>query len=83
MELVKLGKSGQVSIPRAILRALGISGEQTFLVEAADDGSIVLRQAAVYPVEIYSEARVREFEEADRITPRESERLARKLGLSR
>jgi len=83
MELVKLGKSGQVSIPRAILRKLGISAEQTFIVEAADDGAIVLRQAAVYPVEIYSEARVREFEEADRITPDESARLARKLTSSR
>jgi bifunctional DNA-binding transcriptional regulator/antitoxin component of YhaV-PrlF toxin-antitoxin module len=83
MELVKLGKSGQVSIPRAILRRLGISGEQSFLVEAADDGSIVLRQAAVYPVEIYSDARVREFEAADRITPAESGRVARKLKSSR
>jgi bifunctional DNA-binding transcriptional regulator/antitoxin component of YhaV-PrlF toxin-antitoxin module len=83
MELVKLGKSGQVSIPRAILRRLGISGEQTFLVEAADDGSIVLRQAAVYPVEIYSEARVREFEDADGMTPPEAARLARKLKSSR
>ncbi len=83
MELVKLGKSGQVSIPRAILRRLGISPEQTFMVEAADDGSIVLRQAVVYPVEMYSDARVREFEEADRITPAESARLARKLKPSR
>lgn len=83
MELVKLGKSGQVSIPRAILRRLGISPEQTFMVEAADDGSIVLRQAVVYPVETYSDARVREFEEADRITPAESARLARKLTSSR
>jgi bifunctional DNA-binding transcriptional regulator/antitoxin component of YhaV-PrlF toxin-antitoxin module len=83
MELVKLGKSGQVSIPRAILRRLGISGEQSFLVEAADDGSIVLRQAAVYPVESYSDARVHEFEEADQMTPAESSRLARKLKSSR
>jgi bifunctional DNA-binding transcriptional regulator/antitoxin component of YhaV-PrlF toxin-antitoxin module len=83
MELVKLGKSGQVSIPRAILRRLGLSGDQTFIVEAADDGSIVLRQAAVYPVEIYSEARVREFEDADRITPDEAARLARSLEPSR
>lgn len=72
-----------MSIPRAILRRLGLSGDQTFIVEAADDGSIVLRQAAVYPVEIYSEARVREFEDADRITPDEAARLARSLEPSR
>jgi bifunctional DNA-binding transcriptional regulator/antitoxin component of YhaV-PrlF toxin-antitoxin module len=79
MELVKLGKSGQVSIPRAILRQLGIVGEQTLLVDTAADGSIVLRQAGVYPLEIYAEARLSEFEEADRISAGESARLKRKL----
>ena len=79
MELVKLGKSGQVSIPRAILRRLGIVGEQSLLIDTSDDGSIVLRQAGVYPLEIYGEARLREFAEADRLTARESSRLKRKL----
>ena len=79
MELVKLGKRGQVSIPRAILRRLGIVGEQTLLVDTAADGSIVLRQAGVYPLEIYSEERLREFDEADRLTPAESARMRRKL----
>ena len=53
MELVKLGKRGQVSIPRGVLRRLGIAGEQTLLVDTTADGSIVLRQAVVYPLEIY------------------------------
>lgn len=79
MELVKLGKSGQVSIPRAILRRLGIVGEQTLLVDTAADGAIVLRQAGVYPLEIYGEERLREFEAADRLTASESARLKRKL----
>lgn len=78
MELVKLGKRGQVSIPRALLRRLGIVGEQTLLVDTAADGSIVLRQAGVYPLEIYGEERLREFEDADRMTAGESARLKRK-----
>ncbi len=82
MELVKLGKRGQVSIPRAILRQLGIDGEQTLIVEVTPDGSIVMRQAGVYPLETYSEERVREFEEADRMTAGEKARLKRKLGRS-
>jgi bifunctional DNA-binding transcriptional regulator/antitoxin component of YhaV-PrlF toxin-antitoxin module len=77
MELVKLGKSGQVSIPRSVLRRLGISGEQAFLVDTTPDGAIVLRQAGVYPIEIYSDERLREFDEADRLTPRERERVTR------
>ena len=79
MDLVKLGKSGQVSIPRAILRRLGIVGEQTLLVDTSADGSIVLRQAGVYPLEIYGEERLREFQEADRMTAAEGARLKRKL----
>jgi bifunctional DNA-binding transcriptional regulator/antitoxin component of YhaV-PrlF toxin-antitoxin module len=68
-----------VSIPRAILRRLGIAGEQTLLVEVSAEGSIVLRQAGVYPLEIYSEERLREFEESDRLSPGEGGRLKRKL----
>jgi len=79
MELVKLGKRGQLSIPRAILRRLGIVGEQTLLVDTSADGSIVLRQAGVYPLEIYGEERLREFEESDRLSPDESARLKRRL----
>jgi AbrB family looped-hinge helix DNA binding protein len=79
MELVKLGKRGQVSIPRAVLRRLGIAGEQTLLVDTTDDGSIVLRQAGVYPLETYSEERRCEFEQADCLTAAEKARLKRRL----
>lgn len=83
MDIVKLGKSGQVSIPRAILRSLGLEGEQTFIVEATEDGAIVLRQAGVYPIETYSADRLKEFEEADRMSPREAARLKRRLNTAR
>ncbi len=62
MELVKLGKKGQVTIPRAILRSVGLTGDAPLLVDATPDGAIVLRPAAVYPIEIYSDERVLEFE---------------------
>jgi bifunctional DNA-binding transcriptional regulator/antitoxin component of YhaV-PrlF toxin-antitoxin module len=77
MELVKLGKSGQVSIPRAVLRRLGITGEQAFLVETTPEGAIVLKQAGVYPIEMYSDARIREFDEGDRLTASEAANLKR------
>jgi bifunctional DNA-binding transcriptional regulator/antitoxin component of YhaV-PrlF toxin-antitoxin module len=79
MELVKLGKSGQISIPRAILRRLGISGEQAFLIDTTPDGAIVLKQAGVYPIELYSDGRIREFDEADRLTAGETAKLKRAL----
>lgn len=62
MELVKLGKKGQLTIPRAILRSVGVADESPLLVETTGDGAIVLRPVAVYPVEMYSDARIDEFE---------------------
>jgi AbrB family looped-hinge helix DNA binding protein len=75
MELVKVGKKGQVSIPRSVLRRLGIEGDVFMVVDTTADGGILLRQAGVYPLEVYSDDRLREFEEADRISPEEVEQL--------
>jgi len=75
METVKLGKKGQISIPKAILEALGLEGEMLLLAEATDDGAILLRPAGVYPIEIYSDARVREFLAEDEMSPAEARRV--------
>ena len=79
MQLVKLGKKGQVSLPKAILRQAGISGETPLLVDATDDGAIVLRQAGVYPIEIYSDERIAAFLEEDRMTPEQTAMLNKAL----
>ncbi len=79
MELAKLGKKGQLSVPRSILRQVGISGDTPVLVEATEDGAILIRPAAVYPIETYSEERVREFLAADRLDPERAERLRKTL----
>jgi AbrB family looped-hinge helix DNA binding protein len=65
METVKLGRSGQVSIPRAMLRRLGIEPEALMIVETTPDGAILLRPAGVYPIEIYSDERIASFLEED------------------
>ncbi|MGH8701996.1 MAG: AbrB/MazE/SpoVT family DNA-binding domain-containing protein [Burkholderiales bacterium] len=75
MELVKLGKKGQVTIPKGILKQTGIPEDSPLLVEAAPDGSIVLRPAGVYPIEVYTDRRIKEFEDADRMTPGEEARV--------
>ena len=67
MELAKIGKKGQLTIPRSVLQAAGITEESRVVLEATSDGAIVMRQAAVYPIEFYAEARVREFEETNTI----------------
>ena len=75
MNMTRVGKKGQISIPKAVLDRLGIEPETVLLVEARDDGSILLRPAGVYPVEHYSDTRVGEFLEEDRLTDKEVARL--------
>jgi len=79
MPMVKLGKKGQVSIPKAILDRLGLEGEVPLLVETTPDGGILLRPAGVYPIETYSDERIREFDEGDRMDARTSARVRRAL----
>ncbi len=79
MEAIKLGKKGQLSLPAAVLRKMGIQGAATLLIEAGDDGTVILRPAAVYPVELYTAARMKEFEDANRLTQTEAARVRKVL----
>ena len=80
MDLVKLGKKGQLSLPAAVLRKLGVQGAATLLVDTTDDGAVVLRPAGVYPIEIYTDARIAEFDKENRLTASEKARLRKALG---
>ena len=80
MDIVKLGKKGQLSLPAAVLRKLGLRGAATLLVEATDDGAVILRSAAVYPIELYSDARIKEFDAANRHTGAEKARVRKAVG---
>ena len=62
MEAIKLGKNGQIAIPRAVMKRLNLKGDETLLLEVSDEGVIQLRSAVVLPIEMYSAARIREFE---------------------
>ena len=79
MDTVKLGKKGQLSLPASVLRKLGLQGAATLIVEATDDGAVILRSAAVYPIELYTDARIKEFEEENRPTKPEQARVRKVL----
>ena len=44
MEAIKLGKNGQIAIPRAVMKRLNLKGDETLLLEVGDDGVIRLRR---------------------------------------
>ncbi len=79
MELIKLGKKGQLTIPRSILQGLGLTDESALLVDTTDDGAIMLRPAAVYPIEIYSDERIEAFEQENQVPDAILERVKRHL----
>ena len=79
MDTVKLGKKGQLSLPASVLRKLGLQGAATLIVEATDDGAVILRPAAVYPIELYTDARIKEFEKGNRLTRSQQARVRKVL----
>lgn len=83
MDTVKIGKKGQVTIPRRVLEAAGLVAETQVIVEPEADGSIRLRPAAVYPIEIYSEERVAEFESENRVDNDLTKRTEQIIGRKR
>lgn len=78
MEIVRLGRKGQISLPKAVLRRLNLAGEALLLVDVTPEGGILLRPAGVYPIELYGEKRIREFLGEDRLTPQEARRVKRR-----
>ncbi|MFN7569912.1 MAG: AbrB/MazE/SpoVT family DNA-binding domain-containing protein [Betaproteobacteria bacterium] len=78
MELARLGRKGQLTIPRAALDRAGWAPEVPLSVETLPDGAIVLRPVAVLPVEMYSDERIAGFERTTAI-PDDLYAAARKL----
>lgn len=77
MTMAVLGDKGQVTIPRAVRQRLRLRGGDPLLVDVAADGSIVLRPAGVYPVEVYTDERLAEFARENQATPAERRRIRR------
>lgn len=80
MELIKCGKKGQITIPKDMMNKLGLTENSPMLVELTEDGAIVLRQAAVVPLETYTEERIAEFEREGQLTTTDLKRARALLG---
>jgi antitoxin PrlF len=59
-----LTSRGVVTLPVKLRRALGLRADDQLIAETTPEG-LLLRPAVTLPVEIYSEKRVREFDEAE------------------
>ncbi len=55
---------GVITLPAQFRKALGISAADQLIAETTPEG-ILLRPAVTLPIELYSDERLREFEEAE------------------
>lgn len=82
-ETLRVGKRGVVVIPASLRRAFRLNEGSVLVAEARAEG-ILLRPAAVFPVEIYSPERKAEFLLNSAVTPEDcawAVSEVRKLGL--
>lgn len=70
---------GQITLPQEIRKKLGIKAG-TALVAEEEEGKVVLRPAAVTPVEIYSDEEIQDWLVEDRISERERRKILKKVG---
>ena len=62
--VINVTKRGVLTLPVRFRKQLGLSGDNLVIAESTPDG-VLLRPAVALPIEIYSDERVREFEEME------------------
>lgn len=62
-KLISINERGTLTLPRDVRDSLGVTRGGQLILDVAPDGAVSLRAGAVFPVEVYSEERIREFGE--------------------
>jgi AbrB family looped-hinge helix DNA binding protein len=55
---------GVITLPAKLRKALGLAADDQLIAETTPEG-LLLRPAVTLPIELYSDDRLREFEEAE------------------
>ena len=61
---IQVNSRGTMTLPKALRGRLGLAKGGVVLAEVSDDG-ILLRPGVTVPIELYTDARVAEFDAAD------------------
>ena len=61
---VMVTSRGVITLPAKLRQALGLKADDILIAETTPEG-LLLRPSVTLPVEIYSDKRVREFDEAE------------------
>ena len=63
--VLTVNSRGVVTLPSKLRRAMGLSADDQLIAEITPEGGLLLRPAVTLPVEMYSERRIREFDDAE------------------
>jgi len=63
--IIQVNERGSLTLPKSLRKALGIERGGVVMAELSTDG-LVLKPAVSFPIELYSNERVEEFDKADR-----------------
>lgn len=55
---------GVITLPAKLRKAMGLSADDQLIAETTPEG-LLLRPAIILPIELYSDDRLREFDEAE------------------
>ena len=61
---IQISSRGTMTLPKTLRKALGVVKGGVVMASEGKDG-IVLHPAVAFPIEMYTDARVAEFDEAD------------------
>ncbi len=61
-KVISVNQRGALTLPKEVREKLGVTHGGQLVVDFDDAGEVVLRAGVVMPVEIYSTARIEEFE---------------------
>jgi AbrB family looped-hinge helix DNA binding protein len=64
MTTIHINKRGTLTLPKEIRKRYGLEKGGDIIVEPSEKG-VFLKPAAAFPIELYSDSRVAEFDHAD------------------
>ena len=73
-----VSERGQITLPSSIRKKYGIKGGSALILEERDN-ELRLKPAAIMEIDIYSDSRIAEWDQADQLTDKERERIIQKL----
>jgi len=81
-QTLTVSSRGQITLPAGLRKRLGIRPGGVLSAEERG-GELVLRPAVVLEMETYTDVDIRRWDEEDRLSPGERDRILKRLGAGR